>query len=193
MRKPIVVNAAIVGALVAVTASAWGMKVALSNSTWIPAPNAAASASGPDTGTRVMPLEAAAIPHEATTIPVPRAGDAEALPSNEHVPAASEMREPPGVAPATRAAEPHATQPPITVEERHLTIDERIQAEVIDKLAQAPNLSGKIGVESHDAVVTLSGWTTTSGQAHRAGRYARSVEGVKYVQNEIRPRVGGSI
>ena len=48
-------------------------------------------------------------------------------------------------------------------------------------------------MESRDAVVTLTGYTVTAGQAHRAGRYAGSVEGVKYVQNEIRARIGGSV
>ncbi|MGE5096233.1 MAG: BON domain-containing protein [Betaproteobacteria bacterium] len=187
MKKRIVVNAAVVGALIAVTASAWGMKEALSNSTWLPAPSVAAEASAPPAPAQPLPP---ADP-EATAI--------EALPSNEHVPAASETAElpRPRVMPLEAAALPRiehsAPQPPITVEKQRLSLDERIQADVIDKLAQAPNLSGKIGVETRDAVVTLSGWTTTSGQAHRAGRYASSVEGVKMVQNEIRPRVGGSI
>jgi hyperosmotically inducible periplasmic protein len=87
----------------------------------------------------------------------------------------------------------HSVQPPITVEERRLSEDERIQAQVMDKLASNERLSGKIGVESHDAVVRLSGWTSTSGQAWRAGRDAGSIDGVRYVQNEIRPRVGGSL
>jgi len=81
---------------------------------------------------------------------------------------------------------------PITIEDRRMSMDERIQSEVMDKLAASPNISGKIGVESKDAVVTLTGYTTTSGQAYRAGRYAGSVEGVKYVQNDIRARIGGS-
>ena len=38
-----------------------------------------------------------------------------------------------------------------------------------------------------------SGWTRTAGQAYRAEREARSVQGVRYVQNEIRPRIGGSV
>jgi osmotically-inducible protein OsmY len=100
------------------------------------------------------------------------------------------------VAPETSTAAPiansNAAQPPITIEDRRLTLDERIQANVMDMLVQAPNLSGKIGVESRDAVVTLTGYTTTSGQAYRAGKYARSVDGVKYVQNDIRARIGGT-
>lgn len=84
-------------------------------------------------------------------------------------------------------------EPSITVEERRLSRDEGIQLAVMDLLRSNERLSGKIGVESHDAVVTLTGYTTTAGQAHRAGRAAGSVQGVKYVVNEIRPRIGGSI
>ncbi len=100
------------------------------------------------------------------------------------------------VAPAPVPApvvEPPVAQPPLTVEDRRLTPDQRIQANVIDVLAQAPNISGKIGVESQDAVVTLTGYTVTAGQAYRAGRHAGGVEGVKSVRNEIRPRIGGSV
>ena len=68
-----------------------------------------------------------------------------------------------------------------------------LEAEGIQTFIRNENLSGKIGVESVDRVVTLSGYTLTSGQAYRAGRDARSVEGVRSVRNEIRPRVGGSV
>lgn len=84
-------------------------------------------------------------------------------------------------------------QPPITVEERRLTRDESIQLAVMDLLRNNDRLSGKIGVESNDAVVRLSGYTMTAGQARRAGQAAHSVQGVKYVVNEIQPRIGGSI
>jgi len=84
-------------------------------------------------------------------------------------------------------------EPAITITKPRITEDQRIQADVMDVLARNQNLSGKIGVESVDRVVTLSGYTLTSGQAYRAGRDARSVEGVRYVRNEIRPRVGGSV
>lgn len=89
--------------------------------------------------------------------------------------------------PAPAVAE---AQPPITIEERRLATDERIQLDVIDRLASATDISGKIGVETKDQVVTLTGHTTFQIQADRAARYARGVEGVKYVQNEIRPRMG---
>ncbi len=102
----------------------------------------------------------------------------------------------PAVAPAPRPApvvEQSVAQPPITVEQRRLTEDQRIQSLVMDEILAAPHMTGKIGVESHDAVVTLTGWTNTSGQAYRAGMYAHRVSGVRYVENQIRPRVGGSI
>ena len=86
-----------------------------------------------------------------------------------------------------------AAQPPVTVEERRLTLDERIQGDVMDAIYNSPNISGKIGVESHNAVVTLTGYTMTGGQAWRAARTAGSIQGVRYVQNEIRPRLGSSI
>jgi hypothetical protein len=89
---------------------------------------------------------------------------------------------------AVRRAE---SEPPIEVTKPRLTVDQRIQADVMDVLARSPNLSGKIGVVSEDSVVTLTGYTATSGQAWRAGSYARSVVGVRHVVNEIRPRVGG--
>ena len=82
---------------------------------------------------------------------------------------------------------------PIIIEKRRLTEDERIQAVVMDRIAANPRLSGKISVQSNDRVVKLSGWTRTVGQAWQAERDARSVYGVRYVQNEIRPRVGGSV
>ena len=81
----------------------------------------------------------------------------------------------------------------IVVEERRLTVDERIELEVMDRLASNRQLSGKIGVESRGAVVRLTGWTRTVGQARRAEREARSVRSVRYVQNEIRARVGGAV
>ena len=99
----------------------------------------------------------------------------------------------PAPAPVVTPAPLAYQEPAITITKPRITEDQRIQADVMDVLARNENLSGKIGVESVDRVVTLSGYTLTSGQAYRAGRYARSVEGVRYVRNEIRPRVGGSV
>ena len=77
----------------------------------------------------------------------------------------------------------------ITVTEQRL-LDQRIQADVMNVLARNPMLSGKVVVESKDQVVNLSGHLATQGQVLRAGREAGAVQGVKYVVNEIRPRVG---
>lgn len=91
----------------------------------------------------------------------------------------------------TTVAEAKVEQPGITVTEQRLSEDQRIQAQVMDRIASDSRLSGKIGVESNDRVVRLSGYTLTSGQARHAERDAWSVSNVKQVVNEIRPRVGG--
>jgi hypothetical protein len=82
-------------------------------------------------------------------------------------------------------------EPSIEITKPRLTVDQRIQADVMDHLARNPNLSGKIGVVTDAQVVTLTGYVATSGQAWRAGRDVGRVEGVRQVVNEIRPRVGG--
>lgn len=115
------------------------------------------------------------------------------MPDESEVTPGSEAGIAPRIERPAPVAERRAAQPPITIEERRLTLDERIQADVMDRIASMPNISGKIGVESREAVVTLTGYTSTAGQAYRAGREARSIHGVKSVQNEIRPRIGGSV
>jgi hypothetical protein len=158
--KPQVRNAALVGALAAVAATAWATSDAYypaSRSASIEAPAAASNG--------IVPAE-------------------ESLAPNERI-----VSEPIAAPVVDRGI----AQPGITVESRRLTLDERIQSQVMDKLASNDRLSGKIGVESRDAVVRLTGYTRTVGQAWRAERDARSIVGVKYVQNEIRARVGGSV
>lgn len=80
----------------------------------------------------------------------------------------------------------------VVVEARRASADERIQAEVIDRLSADPRLEGRIGVQSQDTAVTLSGWTRTAAQASRAADDARSVDEVTAVHNGIRPRMDGS-
>jgi len=82
-----------------------------------------------------------------------------------------------------------ASEPSITITEQRIG-DQRIQAAVMDALARSESLSGKVGVESQDRVVNLSGYLMTAGQVMRAGKTAAAVTGVRYVVNEIRPRVG---
>ena len=157
-------NAVLVAALATVTATAFAMNEYVAA----------------HSDTVVAPTETV-----VTTTTIEPAVPAESLTTNETVVTTTT---------AAPEASPQLNVPsvPITIEDRRMSMDERIQSEVMDKLAASPNISGKIGVESKDAVVTLTGYTSTSGQAYRAGRYAGSVEGVKYVQNDIRARIGGS-
>ena len=80
----------------------------------------------------------------------------------------------------------------ITITEQRL-VDQRIQADVMNVLSRNTELSGKVVVESRDAVVNLSGYLMTQGQVRRAGRDASHVAGVKFVVNEIRPQLGAVI
>jgi len=190
----------LVTALAAVAATAWATNESLPHTTWTYQSDAIEeTGNAPPQEELVAPESGMVNPREATSASdaadSTEPGGADPIPSNAHIPAASEP--PPAIDPrvetSTRAMmDEGAPQPPITIEERRLTLDERIQGNVMDVLL-SQNLSGKIGVESQDAVVTLTGYTTTVGQAQRAGRYAASVEGVKAVQNQIRPRVGGSV
>jgi hypothetical protein len=166
-------NVALGTALAAVAATAWAMNSEY-NSTLVPA----------YTTTTVTTVEAAP---SAPPVVVE-----ETLAPGETVVTQTVIA--PAPAPVVvRTEETRIAQPGITVEQRRLSEDERIQLVVMDKLASNPRLSGKLGVEARDSVVTLSGWTRTAGQAWHAERDARSVYGVKYVQNEIRPRIGGSV
>jgi len=162
-------NAALVAALATVTATAYAMNEYVSA----------------HSDTVVAPTET--VVTTTTTTTIEPAVPAESLTTNETVVTTTTVA--PESAPQLNVPVPSV---PITIEDRRMSLDERIQSDVMDKLAASPNISGKIGVESKDAVVTLTGYTTTSGQAYRAGRYAGSVEGVKYVQNDIRARIGGS-
>lgn len=89
------------------------------------------------------------------------------------------------VGPATYAG------PDIVVTAPRLSEDQLITRDVADRIASNPTLSGRIGVETYRNDVTLTGRTVTQGQAERAEREARSVDGVREVTNLVRPRVGG--
>jgi hypothetical protein len=80
----------------------------------------------------------------------------------------------------------------ITVYGTRADEDDLITNDVVAKLAFDPRISGKIGVETNNNVVTLNGRVSTPGQAQRADFDAHSVEGVSEVQNRLRTRVGGS-
>jgi hypothetical protein len=163
--RPKVRNAALVGALAAAVTAAWATNDEMSDSAYVPADNVLV----------VAPVDEIVVVTDS-------------LSPTETVVTTIETSDGTIVAVAERSV----TQPGIIIEDRRLSEDERIQAVVMDTLAANPYIRGKIGVESHDAVVSLSGWTTTAGHADRASREARGVIGVKYVQNYIRPRIGGS-
>ena len=78
----------------------------------------------------------------------------------------------------------------ITITKPRLTEDQRIHAEVMEVLAANPRLTGRVGVESRDRVVHLSGHLATPGQVDLAERDARRIRGVRAVQNEIQSRIG---
>ena len=82
--------------------------------------------------------------------------------------------------------------PTITVEAPRPSEDQRITNDVVDTLASDPWLSGRIGVETRDQEVNLSGTVTTPGQVRRAVRGAQSVPGVRHVTSELRPKVGAN-
>jgi hypothetical protein len=166
-------------ALVA-SASAW----AAYSSTLIPAvtadsPPASAQAESDAAPAVAVKTELALEPNETVV-----AVEETARPAPDATTVAKPLPAPAPVAEATRADDA------ITITKPRLTEDQRIQAEVMERLAGNPRLTGKIGVESHDSVVHLSGYLSTSGQVWHAERDARSIRGVRAVVNEIRPKVG---
>jgi hypothetical protein len=83
-------------------------------------------------------------------------------------------------------------RPRVIVTAPALTEDEAINRDVVDTLASNPRLSGRIGVETRNNTVELSGRVATPGQVRIAERDAKSVPGVREVQSQLRPSVGGS-
>jgi osmotically-inducible protein OsmY len=75
-----------------------------------------------------------------------------------------------------------------------LTNDQRITNAVVDKIGNDPGLSadGIIQVQTSDGDVTLTGRVDLPDQVDKAGLDAESVDGVKDVDNEVRPRVGAA-
>lgn len=74
----------------------------------------------------------------------------------------------------------------IIVEAPPLTADQAITGDVVDLIASNPRLSGRIGVETYDGKVELTGRVASPRQAELAERDARSVDGVRDVRNELR-------
>ena len=187
----------------------------------VPEPRAALIGDRVATGSTMIPANASLSPNEVvvTHYPTAAAAPIEAAtprktvaPNESPTPRpvrAAEKRKP--AAKPLPAAKPQVSQttvairnaPPqpvastsraaIVIEARRIPQDEHIRRQVIQRLATNPRLDGQIAVESKDAVVRLTGWTRTAGQARHAERDARSVPSVRHVQNEIRPRIGGAV
>jgi osmotically-inducible protein OsmY len=77
-----------------------------------------------------------------------------------------------------------------TVDAERLTTDQRINDDVLMKLSDDQDLSGKIGVQTKDREVTLNGLVSTWGEAARAERDAQTVRGVTQVHNHINAEAG---
>jgi hypothetical protein len=84
-----------------------------------------------------------------------------------------------------------ARAPSIEVTAPPISEDEAINRDVVERLASNQRLSGKIGVQTRNREVTLTGLVNTRGQALLAGREAGSIRNVAYVDNRIRNKVGG--
>lgn len=80
--------------------------------------------------------------------------------------------------------------PPTIVQGNPMTADERITGDVVDALAQDPRLVGKIGVETDQGIVTLTGRLTDTMQLEWAEDDAQGVSNVNDVDDEITPSVG---
>ena len=76
------------------------------------------------------------------------------------------------------------------VEARRFPNEPSLQQAAMRAIAQLPDLSGQISVESRGALVHLSGWTATAGQSLRVEKAVAAVKGVRGVRNRIRSRVG---
>ena len=135
-----------------------------------------------------------ALSQPAEEVPVTDVSAHELTPREDIAPPVRPSEAKPAPIATTEKAAPQSTpQPPITVEERRLTEDERIQAQVMDALSNDERLAGKIAVEARNAEVWLSGHVMTAAQASHAGRDAGRIQGVRYVHNEISFRVGRSL
>lgn len=100
-------------------------------------------------------------------------------------------------APATEVATPpkdieHYSLPSMSVTAPRLSEDERLRNAVMDRLSADSHIHGLIGVESYRNVVSLTGRVTTTLQKERAETIARSVEGVRDVNNYLTARVGST-
>lgn len=88
------------------------------------------------------------------------------------------------------AATPYRERSAVTITAPRPSDDELLRNAVMDRLSTDGRLAGRIGVESYRHVVSLTGRLTTTGQIERAETIARSVDGVRDVDNRLTARVG---
>ena len=69
--------------------------------------------------------------------------------------------------------------------------DDAITRNVVDVLVNDSRLAGRIGVQTVDQEVELTGIVTSPGQWRQAERDAKSVYGVRHVHNKLATRIGG--
>lgn len=92
---------------------------------------------------------------------------------------------------ADNTARPDIYSPKITVNKQRMTQDQLISEDVMLKLASDTRLRGKIGVETDNRSVKLTGLVGTPGQALRAERDVRlAAADVREVRNYLRTKVG---
>ena len=101
------------------------------------------------------------------------------------------------IAPAFAQDEPQQAPPQPVVRSEPVKVtsprmDTVIQQDVINALRANERLSGRLGVETYQNVVYLTGRVTTPGMVRTAVREARRIDGVQRVDYEIRTIVGGS-
>ena len=70
--------------------------------------------------------------------------------------------------------------------------DYLINTDVANTIAADPAIRGHVETQTYRDTVTLGGRVTTPGMVDRVERDALSVDGVRDVENRVRPIVGGS-
>ena len=71
--------------------------------------------------------------------------------------------------------------------------DSELARDVRRALSRTPNLhSTAIHVQARHGIVTLTGWVSQRAQVQRAGSVARSVRGVRHVNNHLNVRTRGA-
>ena len=116
---------------------------------------------------------------------------------DDAIPATTAYVAPTYVAPSTVTTyyEPVSTvtyvEDPIIVTAPYMSEDQAITSEVMDRIYNDPGISGRVGVDTFNNTVTLTGRVATPWQADKAQRHAQNTPGVREVNNELRSRIGG--